>query len=381
MSIIKKYFPIILLISASATFYFLNILIKKELPNLYTNWVYIIFILTLFPSVCFSAFDSYLIRESQIYNNKIKLPKKTLSYAFISATLFSIIFTIFSDFNIYIFLSLFLTAIGILISITLRLDNQFLASQYFNFSWKLSLAIIVLYCITQEKKVELYQAILCSLSIGTLISIFPFIKNRNIRYYKEKFDKKTHLSLLYSIISIALLFNYEKIVININFSKEIFADYFFAYTVLFMPVNVIASYISQVALIDFKDHKKGNSFIKNIDKCALITSIILFIYFIFICFFMKYISVNIETQYIIYFFIFSTLKILDSLLSSLLSLHATHAQIIKLNKYPNIFIVFLLIITCILPSIQIILLSQLFLWSLRVFLYYKLTKKLNLIKI
>ncbi|PHM58611.1 hypothetical protein Xekk_01186 [Xenorhabdus sp. KK7.4] len=225
---------------------------------------------------------------------------------------------------------------------------------------------------------ELHKEIFYSLTFGYIITLFFFIRKIKLKIHKDKFDKKTHLSLLYSTLSIALLFNYEKIVISLAFSKDVFADYFFAYTVLFLPINVVASYISQVALVDFKDHKKSISFIENCNKYILIITSILVIYFSFIHLFTKFISINISINYMFYFLFFSCLRVLDSLFASLLSLHATHKQIANLNKYPNIYMLIFIVIIYVYPSLTLVLVFQLSLWLIRIYIYYKVAHKLNL---
>ncbi|WP_312149236.1 hypothetical protein [Empedobacter sp.] len=268
----------------------------------------------------------------------------------------------------------------------LRLKGLFEIAQLIANYWKFILLIISIYFLffKIDSIVSLIN-ILCFLIIGcTAIIILNTIKQFKF-CYTSSINKKTILkSFLFffiSITSFSIITFGDRFIIEQKNGLEAVGIYFFLSNFLIAPYGILQNYIGFKQLVKYKEGIELNTLFKNV-YLSLLLGVILGSFLLMIIFFIE--EFNILTfkffKYKYEMFLLIILGI-TRLYSAVISPAFEVSTNLKMLKYFNIILIIstILIITTLIflnsVSINIVLLSLIFLWFIRTFAQHLLILK------
>ncbi|GIW21467.1 MAG: hypothetical protein KatS3mg068_0474 [Candidatus Sericytochromatia bacterium] len=394
-NLLLKHSSLLVIATGSFSFFLLNIVLRDFLKN-FDYSLYSIFVtyLSLLISFGLLGTDYTFIRISDYRENLFFTNINFLKVIFSIIFIFSFIYTFiiwkiyFYNYNIfYILIITFITLINLLTYNILRLKSKFFLSQLINNFWRFSLLIIVLffYLFKVEFSFRLILEILFFIFVITLLINFSYLKKLKLSNL-EPHVNLISLSLQHLIANFILsaMNFFDRFIVERNFGMLELANYFFLSNIFLYPFFIFQNYIGFKEVVYFKKEITVNILKAKILKISLFSILFSVILFLF-CFVIDYLGLyKLNTanniNIIILMLILGIIRNIYSILSGAGSALANPSFVKKLNLNSTLLLFSLLIPYYFNFSVELVLLSFISIWLIRVFIMFFLVKKEILLK-
>ena len=387
INLLNKHFSLLILGTASLSFFLTNIILKDYLSS--ENYgLYSIFItyISLLSSFGLLGFEQVIIRTASIFSDKIIISNKLLAPIIISALLVAVLgsFLFINNYNLLVSHT-FLFFITLLVVITKLFFNLFRLLSQFTFSqlvlnfWKFGLFIVLLILIFSRNSIIL-EDIIMIIFIFLIMSMFMvFVLYNKVQFRpilsSNKVFSQAGLFLL-SLVTISLINFGDRFFIESRFGLQDLGDYFFFINLFLFPFTLFQSYVGFKEIVNFKLSYNQDLLaekLKKIFKFSLIFGVFLFILSFLIDYFDVYHIKLIEnSSMIILLIILGIVKMVYSLLSSAMGAICNNQMLFKINLYSIISILILCpFIYYYSTTITITILFLIVLWLIRCVIWYK----------
>lgn len=393
VSLIIRNQAFIYIIVGSLLSLIINILLKNFFSNSdYAS--YVMFLVLFSYSACVSTYcsDQIFLRYYDVENNKItsQLFRNAVISCIIGSCSMIIIAVVIGRGEDLLPYILFCIASPVFIFIPqiLRVKSRFNLSVFLSHAWKAVFIITLSLFYVSGYKVSILSIVVFSFFFVYLSFIsFCLLANKKsvIRFEVDSLrhdyiDKdgdyvKSQIGFIFSYLSIILITNVDKVILNYYSSDSVLANYAFSFLMLTYPITLISGYFGFKDLVKYK---KGNGL--DLEKEMLKAALVITSIYLFSSFFLFSIKEKIGLNWDWYlFYVFLLYSILKSTYSQTSSLVIARVKPKLLIKY-NFFSILLFIVVCLsyieLCSINSRTIATLFvsLWLIRWGLYYKLAK-------
>jgi|TARA_B110000240_G_C13505993_1_gene456270 O-antigen/teichoic acid export membrane protein len=387
INLLNKHFSLLILGTASLSFFLTNIILKDYLSS--ENYgLYSIFItyISLLSSFGLLGFEQVIIRTASIFSDKIIISRKLLAPIIISLLLVSILGSslFLNNYNLLVSHT-FLFFITLLVVITKLFFNLFRLLSQFTFSqlvlnfWKFGLFIVLLILIF-SRNIIILEDIIMIIFIFLIMSMFMvFVLYNKVQFRpilsSNKVFSQAGLFLL-SLVTISLINFGDRFFIESRFGLQDLGDYFFFINLFLFPFTLFQSYVGFKEIVNFKLSYNQDLLaekLKKIFKYSLIFGVFLFILSFLIDYFDVYHIKLIEnSSMIILLIILGIVKMVYSLLSSAMGAICNNQMLFKINLYSIISILILCpFIYYYSTTITITILFLIVLWLIRCVIWYK----------
>ena len=387
INLLNKHFSLLILGTASLSFFLTNIILKDYLSS--ENYgLYSIFItyISLLSSFGLLGFEQVIIRTASIFSDKIIISNKLLAPIIISALLVAVLgsFLFINNYNLLVSHT-FLFFITLLVVITKLFFNLFRLLSQFTFSqlvlnfWKFGLFIVLLILIF-SRNIIILEDIIMIIFIFLIMSMFMvFVLYNKVQFRpilsSNKVFSQAGLFLL-SLVTISLINFGDRFFIESRFGLQDLGDYFFFINLFLFPFTLFQSYVGFKEIVNFKLSYNQDLLaekLKKIFKYSLIFGVFLFILSFLIDYFDVYHIKLIEnSSMIILLIILGIVKMVYSLLSSAMGAICNNQMLFKINLYSIISILILCpFIYYYSTTITITILFLIVLWLIRCVIWYK----------
>lgn len=288
-----KHFSLIILIMGAGALFVSNIFFKNILTPL--DYGHYSIVITFFSLIyLFGALGSeqVILRYSKYSSSgRLIVDKKHLSFIFFIILLVTITSThVFEKYLNDIKLNTFLLGISsfalvlmMILSTLLRLNKNFVYSQFTSNFWKIALLAISVYMFSYSKSEfgHLFQFVCYSIILTFITTTILFFRVVRIDFSEEIntfFVPFIHYFI--AIMSFTVMTFADRFLIESKFDLETFGDYFFISTFFLAPFSILQNYIGFKQLVAFKLNFNLTSFKSQNLKAiylGLLLGIVLFI--------------------------------------------------------------------------------------------------------
>ena len=269
----SSHYSILIMVSGAGFFFIANILLKEILSSEeYSLYSLLIICLTLLNSFGLLGFEQVFMRIAKIdMPNIIKIEKSILHFVLSSAVITALISSYlanayyFSDISVIrLSVLFFLTSANMFVYNIFRLNSDFVLAQFAGISWKIVIGIMAIFIFELKIDIEFMQilnvvniALVCTflISIGIIMYRIKFI---SIGKYSKGYLLNIGFGFFISLLSISLLGQGDKIILERIYGKNSLGDYFFLANIFMFPFTFLQSYAGFKELVIFKKRSNIN---------------------------------------------------------------------------------------------------------------------------
>ena len=386
LELLKRHSSLLILAIASFSFFITNILLKEYL-NAENYGLYSIFItyISIISSFGMLGFEQVLIRNSEIFNDKIYVSKKLKIPIIISVCLTSFLGSyLFLD-NFNISLPIFYLSLITILVITIklvynlfRLLSNFVYSQLTLNFWKFCLFFVLIIFILNEHKIEISDITLIIFSSLVLKMFMIIILVKKVEFKSSlsinRMFRQSSLFLL-SLVTITLINYGDRFFIESRFGLEELGNYFFLINLFLYPFSLFQSYVGFKEIVSFKMSYHRDILVFKL-KQIFIRSILFGFFLVTTAYFIDFFAIynfNFYENFNLILLLISLgiIKMTYSLLSSALGAICNNIMLYKTNVYSIISVLILSpLIYYYSFTITITMLFLIALWLIRCAIWY-----------
>lgn len=382
---IFKHLSLLIIVIGAMSFFISNVVMKEVLSathygqySIFVTYFSLIYMLGIFGSEqVFLRFSRKTNRNTlETQKSQIILISVIIFFStIISCILFKRYYPEVAINSLLLFLASF-SMIGMLFLFNiLRLNTNFVLSQFISNYWKLLLfTLALIFYINKEDNLETFIKIVAvNIVIIFLAVLFYIYKKIEINYNNDISTKDIFITAFHfflAILSFSLITFADRFIIEMKFSIEEFGNFFYLTNFFLAPYTILQNYVGFKQLIVFKNDFNRDYYTRFNQKAILlgvVMAVFLLIISFYLCHFklLKF-SFNDYMPIILLLLFIGIVRLYSSSIISAFEARTTIETLRKSNIYILVITVFILLIAVFYAhSIQSILMSIIIIWLFR----------------